>query len=58
MLMTAYEHPAATVNRPVAAFSGGALVGGVMLGLVATVILYPLLAAILLLSAIKVWRHE
>jgi uncharacterized membrane protein YfcA len=36
----------------------GALVGGLLLGLVSASILYPGLALILLLSAIKVWRHE
>lgn len=36
----------------------GALVGGLLLGRVDAVILHPLLAIILLLSAVKVWRHE
>ena len=36
----------------------GALVGGLLLGLFSASILYPVLALILLLSAIKVWRHE
>lgn len=36
----------------------GALLGGLLLGIVSGLILYPLLAFILLLSAIKVWRHE
>ena len=36
----------------------GALIGGQLLGLVPSTILLPLLAVILLVSAIKVWRHE
>jgi uncharacterized membrane protein YfcA len=35
----------------------GALFGGLLLGVVPTALLLPLLAAILLLSAIKIWRH-
>jgi hypothetical protein len=31
---------------------------GLMLGLVPTYVLLPLLAAILLVSAVKVWRHQ
>lgn len=36
----------------------GALIGGLLLGIVPSVILLPLLALILVLSAIKVWRHR
>lgn len=36
----------------------GALVGGLMLGGAPAAVLYPFLALILLLSAVKVWRHE
>jgi uncharacterized protein len=36
----------------------GTLIGGQLLGLVPTNILLPLLAAVLLISAVKVWRHE
>lgn len=36
----------------------GALIGGQLLGIIPTYILLPLLAAILLLSAVKVWRHK
>jgi uncharacterized protein len=36
----------------------GAFVGGRMLGLVPDVVLLPTLAAILLVSAVKVWRHH
>lgn len=36
----------------------GTFIGGLMLGVVPTSILLPLLAAILLISAIKVWRHQ
>lgn len=35
----------------------GAFLGGQLLGLVPTSVLLPLLAAILLVSAVKVWRH-
>lgn len=35
----------------------GAAVGGVLLGIVPAIYLLPALAAILLISAIKVWRH-
>ncbi|MFM9859745.1 sulfite exporter TauE/SafE family protein [Pseudoxanthobacter sp. M-2] len=35
----------------------GTLVGGLLLGVVPSGILLPLLAAILLISAVKVWRH-
>jgi uncharacterized membrane protein YfcA len=35
----------------------GALVGGLLLGVVADDVLIPALAAILMLSAVKVWRH-
>ncbi|AOZ01408.1 hypothetical protein BKK81_17840 [Cupriavidus sp. USMAHM13] len=36
---------------------GGAYLGGLLLGVVSTALLLPLLAAILVLSALKVWRH-
>jgi uncharacterized membrane protein YfcA len=36
----------------------GTFVGGQLLGLVPTYILLPLLAIILLISAVKVWRHK
>ena len=35
----------------------GSFIGGRLLGLVPSVVLLPLLAAILLISAVKVWRH-
>ena len=35
----------------------GALIGGQLLGLVPSGLLLPLLSAILLVSAVKVWRH-
>lgn len=36
----------------------GAFIGGLLLGVVPSKILVPLLAVILLLSAVKVWRHQ
>ncbi|MEX0807587.1 MAG: sulfite exporter TauE/SafE family protein [Dongiaceae bacterium] len=36
----------------------GAFVGGLLLGVVPEVVLLPVLAAILVVSAIKVWRHK
>ncbi len=36
----------------------GSFVGGRLLGLVPNAALLPLLAVILILSAVKVWRHE
>jgi len=36
----------------------GSYLGGRLLGIVPTPVLLPLLAAILLISAIKVWRHS
>jgi uncharacterized protein len=36
----------------------GALVGGFLLGIVPSAVLVPLLAAILVLSAVKIWRHR
>ena len=36
----------------------GTLIGGLILGVVPTSILLPLLAAILVISAVKVWRHQ
>ncbi len=35
----------------------GTFVGGLLLGLVASAVLLPALAVILLISAVKVWRH-
>jgi uncharacterized protein len=36
----------------------GSFVGGRLLGLVPNGVLLPLLAIILVLSAVKVWRHK
>jgi uncharacterized protein len=36
----------------------GTFIGGQLLGLVPTYILLPLLAAVLVVSAVKVWRHK
>jgi uncharacterized protein len=36
----------------------GAFIGGHLLGLVSNCVLLPLLAGLLLISAVKVWRHE
>jgi uncharacterized membrane protein YfcA len=36
----------------------GTFIGGLLLGLVPNRILLPALAALLLISAVKVWRHE
>lgn len=36
----------------------GVLLGGLLLGVVPQLVLVPVLAALLLLSAVKVWRHE
>jgi uncharacterized protein len=36
----------------------GTFVGGRLLGLVPTYVLLPLLSAILIVSAVKVWRHK
>jgi len=36
----------------------GTFIGGQLLGLVPTYILLPLLAAVLLIAAVKVWRHQ
>ena len=35
----------------------GSFIGGQLLGLIPTAVLLPLLAAILVISAVKVWRH-
>jgi uncharacterized membrane protein YfcA len=35
----------------------GTIVGGLLLGAVPTLVLIPLLVVLLLLSAVKVWRH-
>jgi uncharacterized membrane protein YfcA len=37
---------------------GGSFIGGRLLGFVPGAVLLPLLAAILLISAVKVWRHQ
>lgn len=36
----------------------GTFIGGHLLGLVPTYVLLPLLAAILVVSAVKIWRHK
>ena len=36
----------------------GALIGGLLLGLVSNSVLLPFLAALLLFSSIKIWRHK
>jgi uncharacterized membrane protein YfcA len=36
----------------------GTFIGGRLLGFVPTYILLPLLAAVLVISAVKVWRHQ
>ena len=36
----------------------GTFIGGHLLGLVPNAILLPLLAALLVISAVKVWRHK
>ena len=36
----------------------GTLIGGLLLGIVPGAILLPILAAILLISAVKIWRHD
>ena len=36
----------------------GAFIGGNLLGLIPGFVLLPLLAVILLISAVKVWRHS
>jgi uncharacterized membrane protein YfcA len=36
----------------------GSFIGGQLLGLVPNAVLLPLLALILVLSAVKVWRHR
>jgi len=36
----------------------GTFIGGRLLGIVPTYILLPLLAAVLVISAVKVWRHQ
>ena len=36
----------------------GTFIGGLLLGLVPNSISLPVLAALLLISAVKVWRHE
>ena len=36
----------------------GTFIGGLLLGIVPTFVLLPLLAAILVISAVKVWRHK
>ena len=38
-------------------FVVGAFIGGALLGMVPTTVLLPLLAAILLVAAARVWRH-
>ena len=36
----------------------GTFIGGLLLGVVPSAVLLPLLAAILVVSAIKVWQHR
>jgi uncharacterized protein len=36
----------------------GTLLGGLLLGVVPSLALVPLLIALLLISAVKVWRHQ
>jgi uncharacterized protein len=36
----------------------GAFIGGRLLGIVPSGVLLPMLAAILIVSAVKVWRHK
>lgn len=36
----------------------GTIVGGLALGVIPSTVLVPLLAALLILSALKVWRHQ
>ena len=36
----------------------GTLVGGLLLGVVPAVVIVPVLAVLLLVSAVKVWRHQ
>jgi len=36
----------------------GTFIGGLLLGIVPNGVLLPMLAAILLISAVKIWRHE
>jgi uncharacterized membrane protein YfcA len=36
----------------------GTFIGGRLLGLVPTHVLLPLLASVLAISAVKVWRHQ
>ena len=35
----------------------GTIVGGLLLGVVPSLLLFPALVLLLLLSAVKVWRH-
>ena len=37
---------------------GGALAGGLLLGVVPSKVLVPLLAIVLVLSGVKIWRHR
>jgi uncharacterized membrane protein YfcA len=36
----------------------GTFIGGLLLGIVPNGVLLPMLAAILLISAVRIWRHE
>ncbi|MBF6290023.1 sulfite exporter TauE/SafE family protein, partial [Nocardia cyriacigeorgica] len=36
----------------------GTIIGGLLLGVVPNMVLIPLLVVLLLLSAVKVWRHD
>ncbi|TCC54381.1 hypothetical protein E0H73_38670 [Kribbella pittospori] len=41
----------------VVAMTAGTILGGLLLGLVSASVLIPLLALLLILSAVKAWRH-
>lgn len=45
------------VAATAAGSAAGAVLGGLLLGVVSEALLVPLLAALLLCSALKVWRH-
>ena len=36
----------------------GTFIGGLLIGIVPSAVLLPLLAAILVISAVKVWQHQ
>lgn len=51
------RHNAAFVLVMAAGSISGAVLGGLLLGVVSSIILVPILTVILLVSAVKVWRH-